>query len=454
MSDILSYGPTSDQEIQQQANVTMNVGRSPNCVQQLKFAVSSRPSGTFIEGPIDPLHMMVNRQDLVFVRVTGRDDRSKQGNRVTYQVDTFSSFNGQVYPEGTTQSQFQRMFKLIGVATSGQDFTGDIPNKAGFAAVTAGSISIKNHSNVTFFPGDLVAWVAPNIDKSKRSQQYKSMHIAHLDTNTALATKNMATLERVCVADIVDKWSDIAELLLGDSHKFHVHGIRHTILRGSIPKDFTDEQAGAVWLKQYTSLVAYQALVVAAQFGMITPDAALTAPAGNPAIQRYLETREIIADGVDNWRTIQMGVGADRREGDELQAFEDEINNFAHNMARITGLVAPGTSSNVTEDHGFIHRILSRVLYSNLSEVKNSEAYIKFISDEFNTQIGNLPDIFGHLNTGNPSVPLQMLRVKGDALRSLYHSITTNVLSFTDRVIGTASNTSRPGTQIHMVLSS
>lgn len=450
MTDILSYGPTSDQEIQQQANVTINIGRPTTAVQDLRFLISSRAEGTYIDGPLDAGCASVDRMDLIFCRVTGRDAKSKRKGTIDYSIDTFSSFNGQIFDRGCTQQEFERQFKFLGIATGVQDFTGDMPSKQGFAAVCAGSMSAKNISNTTFFPGDLVGWCAPHVNKAKRAEQYKSVQFGNLDAHISPVNKHTATLKRITASDIVEQWSDVAELLLNDFEEFSVHKVRRTILRGALPKVVTEEQMASIWLKQFISLVSYQTLVAAHQHGIITPDPVLVAEPSDPQLQDYITNREKVAN--EGWLKIN-GENGNARNDAARRTFSNEVNNFAVNMARATGLISPGNSV-VTEDHGLLRRILRRVLYSNISAIEDLDDYTKRISDEFNTFIGNLPDVFGNVSSSNPSIPLQMLHVKGDALRSLYRSIVSNAFSFTDKVVGTASNTSRPGTLIHLVLSS
>lgn len=438
-------GPQSDQEIQQQANTTANVGRSPNCVRELRNIVAARKPGTFVDGPIEPKYMMVDRQELAFVSTAGRDARSKQGGHIEYRVDTFSSFNGQPYIPGMTQKEFEANFKCVGIATSTQEFSGDIPNHHGFSVVTGGSISIKNVSNTTFFPGDVVMWNAPNLDPRKRVEQYKSSAFGVAASQISLAVKNVATISRLSINDITSEWSDVARTLVDHQANIHIYVVRQAMLRGAPPPSITDEQAAATWLKQFVSLVMYQSLVAAHQLGIVKPNEALLKDPQDAEVQIYLGNRSEPTRTVDAWKTRSV-TGAPQ----PLDHAEN-VNAFAKNMARITGLSGPGTT-NLTEDEGFMKRVLGRVLYSNLGEIEDRDGYASYISDEFTDGLANLPNIFGQASASNPNIPLQMLHVKGDALRCLYRNIVTNALSFSDKAIGTITNTSQPGTQMHMVL--
>lgn len=435
LQTLAPYGPQSGQEIHGQANVTANCNRSANCVREFITLTKNRPPGTYIDGPLDPLHMNVERQELVFVR---KASQRSGPNRTAWNADAFSSFNGQpIDPEISSQEEFEACFKFLGVASSTQEFTGDIPNKSGFAAIMAGSITINNTSNQTIYPGDLVRWNAPSIVPGKRDEQYKSVTFA-LRGHFSTQKKYVATLSRVSFEDLVDKWHSTAGTLWQGIEKLKIPIVRASIARGRTPS-MPESHASALWLKQFISLVSYSALVSAAQVGLIQP--AVT----NENILAYRNNR---AAAYKNWPSVSV-TGENRESPEQHKA---AINQFATLVANVVGLTIDPTKT-VTEDAGLLRRIISRSAFSQLSEMDKIDQFVEWINDEFTDSPKLLNDAFFKPNPATPNVPLQLQRIKGDAIALLYRSVAKDIYSFTNNIVGVASNTALPNGPIHLVLS-
>ena len=383
--------------------------------------------------------MNVERQELVFIR---KNVQKAGHNRVAWSADAFTSFNGQPINDGQTQSEFEAEFKFLGVASSNLDFTGDIPNRAGFAAIIAGSITINNTSNDTIYPADLVRWHAPSIEAAKRGEQYKSVSYA-LRGHFSTQQKYVATLSRVTFDDLVEKWHHTAATLWDSVGSLKIPQVRASIARGKTPS-MPDDHASALWLKQFISLISYQTLVAAVQTEYVTPnDMFVTDAAGLATYDR------LRGEVCKNWQNRRLNANPARADVD---AHKTKVERFATVAAHIFGLTSDLKRS-VTEDIPFQRRIIARATYSHLSHMDSMGEFANWITDEFKDPPRFLNDAYDKPNPATPNPALQLQRIKGDALSLVYRSIAKDVYSFVNTIVGVASNTALPNGPIHIVLS-
>ena len=444
------YGPQSHQEITTQAQVTSNHYADPNEINRRKQIVSSLMPGQYIPGRLDDHGLNVDRGEIAIIEKTQQVPGT---NRVAFRSSAFTSFNGYPTYDVSHQDLFEDRFTAVGVVTGSLDFTGDEPNRSGFAVHSAGSISIVNSSGEPLNSGDYVRWCAPALNAEERKRQYFSVDFRRAG-DFSTKEKYTATIARIQYTDIAKKFETVASHLVNENKNIRIHDFRAKLLRGIID-DKHPVHTQAILFKQFITAIAYHTLILAFQRGYVTPT--LPASTGSTkasenaaAMNAWLLRREKIKQKTSNWKLFDAN--GTQLDGDQQKVRLREMESFADVVAASLGLIGPLRNGGVTEDINFTGLLATRSLYGSLGPIENPQRMIETVFNEFQTPPSDYVNSVGIVNAYYHNIPKQIRLITGDAATQHIRACGQQF----DRIYSTAfaqvSSPSLPNAHAHLIL--
>lgn len=238
--------------------VTFNIDNRSEETLRNSFSAISNPGDSNIIGYgfIGGKYTCIDPKDIIFARV----DQTRSGGKTDANMAVFSSFNGEVVPAKITQTEFNSMYRAVGVTQGGSD-----PNflhggdNSGIAGISQGSTTVTNHSEHTFTFGDMVRAVPPSIDAAERLNFHRNMEGVVYEN--FIPGKYKGLLEPVSYTGILGQVEEGVAILLEGPASLDIPG-RLASLQNNQTIDDSDAEGVALNLKRFLSWTCFQTICV------------------------------------------------------------------------------------------------------------------------------------------------------------------------------------------------
>jgi hypothetical protein len=207
-----------------------------------------------------------------------------------------------------------------------------------------------------------------------------------------------------------------------------------------------------VRLKQFIASVSYNAIISAIQTGYVTISPFQGTPSYNKGSHDILMNELEKIDIFKWWSHEWVGNQIQQRNEAQQQAYKSKMDDFARLLSSSLGLTQDAsTYSWLLEDSTLLTSIFLRNLGSSSGHEKYSSHQSTLVSSDFKANaLGSNRGVFRGMS-GAGDIGKQMLNIAQSAAEE--HSRSNGAML--DRalrgVIGTASNTSAPGSVLHIV---
>ena len=468
-------GPQSSMLITPQCNITTQYAVPADLFKRRKQA-AHRPEA-HLGVPSDAGDVTIRPDEMVF---TYANTIGPGGPGTAFSGRGFASFTGMPIPPGITQEQFEDMFQFAGFAETHVFFEGDMTTNSGVTVRKRGSGSIPvNFGTDTFYPGDMIGYELPAIDRLRRLEQVKQRPSSR--QGVPEPGKHIAIPRLVTYEDIVLWGQRVANELVeknARSHSFHIPTHHRNSLLNARSRSHIDELA--IQQKQFIAYVGYAAIMAAMQRGYVVPSWRAAKP-GQRGLTFSPSARSVDADrlrqaisarqdplvvvgasgarstggaprGMALERPMDGSPGAPQNDANAhtVQVARAVQSDFAEFMAATLGLVEDQQRPHLWEDKALMQNLLSRALFASLKTARSYQARRPIVANDF---VGDLTqkDRFGEL-MHTSTIAGQMWSVATRASEQSQRSNGRMYDLVLSRVIGTVSNTCQPGGIIHYAM--
>jgi len=447
-----TLGSDSHHEITPQSLITAQYDFQQNITEKR----SSEPGPNFLGVYRKDQELCVKPNEFFFV---AKNDGV--GSATTaFSGSGFSSFNGIPTDNIKNDDELWDHFACVGITNGAGYIDGEVITKSGIAVQRAGSASLPvNYGTDTFFPGDLIGIELPSIFADKRAKQINSRTLNNHGTGP-FRTKLVATPRRVDPEeDVYGIFRSVARNLIDGTIRDDDGNVTYSVpdlvfKTQANTNNLNSKDQMTVRLKQFLSSVSYNAILSAIQLGYVTIAPYKETPSYNKGSHDLLmnELEKINAFKWWNHRWNVANQVIEQLTDANQKNYKAQVDDFARLLSSSLGLTQDVTTySWLLEDTTLLTDILLRNLGASSGNEKYAQHQSTLVGSDFiSNPKGSNRGIFGGMS-GVGDLGKQMLDISKSS--ATQHSRSNGAML--DRalrgVIGTASNTSAPGSVLHLV---
>lgn len=296
----------SQTDRQAQGRITANCYQRVRFMEEVRRQIKLYPPGMSLnivgDAFIDPNVHVIQPNDFVFFDTEDALFGAQTGQRIT----VFSTFNGAIFPPGTTNRSVRRRYRRYGVAAA----RGVVDNmyesdRNGIAIIVRGTVTVMNNGSNTILAGQAFVVRPPDVSKERRAEEM----------GVIMARRHVELDGNRCVGIVSPfSYNDATADFAGVVHYLLEHtGTREMTIWGYDTAvdnqqlgEFDDLRIRAIELKKFLVHVAFTSWLqlneaagapppthgqlesMAIQLGMFEPKGSKSGLTENPGLQRML----------------------------------------------------------------------------------------------------------------------------------------------------------------------